>query len=223
MPECGIGLVPDVGGSHFLPRLSGQLGMFLALTGSRLKGWDCLHAGIATHAVDNDNMESLEADLLRLGDGGVVRVEDVQTVLDSHTDKSAYNGTSFSLAGQLEKIDEIFSGGSVEEIMQRYSEDGSDWSLKQLKTMSRLSPTSVKVSYRQVREGGMLHSLAECLNMEYRLVRRCCEDKDFYEGVRAAIIDKDNSPKWSPATLDEVTEEVVDRYFSSLGEEELRL
>jgi len=221
MPECGIGLVPDVGASHFLPRLKGELGMFLALTGFRLKGWDCLHAGITTHAVDHSAIESLEHDLQNLSAGAVTE-STVQDLLDVHTAKSNFStGTPFSLEPHLAKIDQIFSAGSVEEIMERLKTDGSDWAEKQVKTMSKMSPTSLKVAYRLVRDGAKLPNLAECLTMELRLVMRCCEDEDFYEGVRALLIDKDNSPKWSPPSLEKVTGDIVNRYFSHLpdGEE----
>jgi len=218
MPVCGIGLIPDVGASHFLPKLRGELGMFLALTGFRLKGWDCLHAGITTHAVDHDKISSLMSDLESTSPSSLDSVEDI---LDTHTNNSQVTqNQAFSLEPHMDKISQIFSGGSVEEILEGLKSDGSDWANKHIKTMARLSPTSLKVTYRQIREGEKLSSLAECLAMEHRLVRRCCEDEDFYEGVRALLIDKDNSPKWTPATLKEVTDQKLDRYFSRLSDDQ---
>lgn len=218
MPECGIGLIPDVGASHFLPKLRGELGMFLALTGFRLKGWDCLHAGITTHAVDHSQISSLESDLEAISPNST---DSVKQILDNHTAKSQLSpAQGFSLEAHMDKISHIFSGGSVEEIRERLISDGSDWAGKHVKTMDRLSPTSLKVTYRQIREGEKMNSLAECLTMEHRLVRKCCEDQDFYEGVRALLIDKDNSPKWKPATLSEVTDEKIDKYFSPMSEDE---
>jgi len=221
MPETGIGLVPDVGGGYFLPRMTGQLGMFLGLTGHRLKGWDCLHAGVATHAVKGDMVDELEEALASLGVGNVSQ-ENVKKVLDQFLPEEAREH-KFSLNRHMEEINRIFSGDTVEEIVKRLKYEESEFSSKALKTMESASPTSLKVAYRQIREGEKLSSLGDVLKMEYRLVTRCCQDKDFYEGVRAALIDRDNKPVWVPKILEEVTMDRVDWYFSTLGEEDLIL
>eukprot|EP00088_Acartia_fossae_P066896 TRINITY_DN8314_c0_g1_i1.p1 TRINITY_DN8314_c0_g1~~TRINITY_DN8314_c0_g1_i1.p1 ORF type:complete len:390 (+),score=55.79 TRINITY_DN8314_c0_g1_i1:42-1172(+) len=218
MPETGIGLVPDVGGAYFLPRLNGSLGIFLGLTGHRLKGRDCLHAGIATHAVDDAALADLEKELTHCP-------EDHDTILTEFTEKSTFDkDKEFSLASKLKVIDEIFSAPSVEEIVTRLDGEGSEFSGKTLKTLKRASPSSLKVAFRQISEGKKLKTLGECLNMEHRLVTRCCENDDFYEGVRALLIDRDNKPKWNPSTLEGVSEELVDSYFKPLApEHELNL
>ena len=216
MPETGIGLVPDVGGGFFLPRMKGELGMFLGLTGHRLKGWDCLHAGVATHAIKGDMVEQLEEALVGLGVGND---ENVKKVLDQFLPEEARNH-KFSLNNDMEEINRIFSANTVEEIVQRLKAEKSELSARALKSMEAASPTSLKVAYRQIREGKKLNTLEDVLKMEYRLVTRCCQDKDFYEGVRAALIDRDNKPTWVPNKLEKVLTDKVDWYFSHLSESE---
>ena len=216
MPETGIGLIPDVGGSYFLPRLEGELGTFLALSGHRLKGSDCLHAGIATHAC-NDRA-ALKNDLL-----AAENKEDVEAILEKHSEE--FDEAAFTLEDKLPLIDECFKENTVEDILKnlRNVRDDNDWSKKLAVTMEKMSPTSMKVTLEMCRRGKEL-SLKDCLAMEYRLVRRCCEDSDFYEGVRALLVDRDNQPKWAPPNLDQVDQKVVERYFSQLPpDEELKI
>ena len=220
MPETGIGLVPDVGGGFFLPRMTGQLGMFLGLTGHRLKGWDCLHAGVASHGVRGDMVDKMVEELVSMGAGA--SEENVKNVLDQFMAEEVKEHT-FSLARHMEEINRIFSGDTVEMIVERLKSEESEFSLKALKTMEAASPTSLKVAHRQIKEGGKMATLRDVLKMEYRLVTRCCKDKDFYEGVRAALIDRDNKPVWVPDKVEGVTMDKVDWYFSNLGEEELYL
>ena len=222
MPETGIGLIPDVGGGFFLPRLSGQLGMFLGLTGHRLKAWDCLQAGVATHAVSEAEIDEVISTLEHLASTkDQVTEEDVEKALDNLNSAEATNHV-FSLAEHSEVINRIFGSDSVENIVKLLREEKSPFAAKALKSIEAASPTSLKVAFRQIREGAELKSLGEVLQMEQRLVLRCCEDKDFYEGVRATLIDRDNKPQWSPATLEEVSAEKVDHYFSDLGDLELK-
>ena len=223
MPETSIGLVPDVGGGYFLPRLKGSLGMFLGLTGHRLKGWDCLKAGIATHAVSEDNIENVKQELINLTSSSqAVTNDSVENLLNSLTDIKAEEHV-FSLEDNLEAINRIFALGSVEEIVENLKIEDAAWASKALKSIESASPTSLKVTYKQITEGRSLSSLADVLRMEQRLVLRCCEDSDFYEGVRATLIDRDNKPKWSPESLEKVTDDKVDYYFSNLGSLELQL
>ena len=223
MPETSIGLVPDVGGGYFLPRLKGSLGMFLGLTGHRLKGWDCLKAGIATHAVSEDNIENVKQELINLTSSSqAVTNDSVENLLNSLTDIKAEEHV-FSLEDNLEAINRIFALGSVEEIVENLKREDAAWASKAMKSLESASPTSLKVTYKQITEGRSLSSLADVLRMEQRLVLRCCEDSDFYEGVRATLIDRDNKPKWSPESLEKVTDDKVDYYFSNLGSLELQL
>uniref|UniRef100_A0AAY4EHQ6 3-hydroxyisobutyryl-CoA hydrolase n=1 Tax=Denticeps clupeoides TaxID=299321 RepID=A0AAY4EHQ6_9TELE len=205
MPETAIGLFPDVGGGYFLPRLKGKLGLFLALTGFRLKGRDVLRAGVATHFVESEKISALEKDLVDLRSPSV---DDVAKVLDAYQ-------------GQV-GIGLLFEATSVEGIMNNLKTDGSPFAQKQAEMLSKMSPTSLKLTLKQMQAGATM-SLQEVFVMEYRLSQACMNGHDFYEGVRAVLIDKDQNPKWKPSTLEEVTEKSVEKSFQSLGEHDLRL
>ncbi|KAM7048995.1 3-hydroxyisobutyryl-CoA hydrolase, mitochondrial [Acridotheres tristis] len=220
MPETAIGLFPDVGGGYFLPRLSGKIGYYLGLTGYRLKGRDVLRAGIATHFVESEKLPALEKDLIALKSPSKEKIADL---LNSYHMKCTIDQEKkFSLDEHMEKINSIFSASSMEEIVKRLKQDGSPFALKQLETLNKMSPTSLKLTLRQLREGASM-SLQEVLRMEYRLSQACMKGHDFYEGVRAVLIDKDQSPKWKPAALEEVSDEFVDNCFKPLGNDDLKL
>ncbi|XP_068602357.1 3-hydroxyisobutyryl-CoA hydrolase, mitochondrial [Brachionichthys hirsutus] len=220
MPETAIGLFPDVGGGYFLPRLRGKLGLFLALTGFRLKGRDVQRAGVATHFVESKKIPELQQELVELKSPSA---EDVSRVLRSYQNLSSLDSEKpFVLETHLADIDRLFSSSSMEGIVQNLKADGSAFANKQAEILSRMSPTSMKMTFRQLRDGAAL-SLQEALVVEYRLSQACMRGCDFYEGVRALLVDKDQSPKWSPSSLEEVTEEMVERCFSSLGEKDLTL
>ncbi|HEX3667200.1 MAG TPA: enoyl-CoA hydratase/isomerase family protein [Rhizomicrobium sp.] len=210
MPETGIGLFPDVGGSFFLSRLPGEIGMYLALTGSRLKAPDMLYSGIATHSVLAAHWEML-IDRLAAGDAPEAALAGLTNEADLP-----------DLPEILEPIDRCFAHGSVEAILAALDEDDIAWGPIAATTIRTKSPISLKVTFRQLRDGRSL-SFDDCLRMEFRMVNRVMAGHDFFEGVRAAIIDKDNEPAWSPETLPEVSEPAVDAYFAPLGEKELQL
>ncbi|CAL1531070.1 unnamed protein product [Lymnaea stagnalis] len=218
MPECAIGLFPDVGSGYYLSRLPGNIGLFLGMTGHRLKGRDIQHVGLASHYIDYNQITLLEKNLENLSHP--VTAEEVNNVLNEFQRKSDTNFTErFSLEQHKEQISKCFSGGSVEEIVESLRLDGSEWALKQLEHIKKMSPTSLKITFRLLKEG-LKKTLAETLCTEYRLTQRCVADKDFHEGIRAAILDKDQSPRWEPATLEEVSQERIDYYFSPMGEEQ---
>ncbi|XP_051563917.1 3-hydroxyisobutyryl-CoA hydrolase, mitochondrial [Myxocyprinus asiaticus] len=220
MPETGIGLFPDVGGGYFLPRLQGKLGLFLALTGFRLKGRDVQRVGVATHFVQSEKIASLEKDLVDLKSPSI---SDVAQLLDSYQEQCSQDAEKpFVLQQHIETIDRLFSAASVEEILENLKKDGSAFAQKQAEILAKMSPTSLKLTFRQIQEGARM-SLQEVLVMEYRLSQACMRGHDFYEGVRAVLIDKDQSPKWKPSTLSEVSEKTVEECFSSLGERDLKL
>ncbi|XP_036242256.1 3-hydroxyisobutyryl-CoA hydrolase, mitochondrial isoform X2 [Molothrus ater] len=220
MPETAIGLFPDVGGGYFLPRLSGKIGYYLALTGCRLKGRDVLKAGIATHFVESEKLPALEKDLIALKSPSKEKIADL---LNSYHMKCTIDQEKeFSLDEHMEKINSLFSANSMEEIVKKLKQDGSPFAMKQLETINKMSPTSLKLTLRQLREGASM-SLQEVLRMEYRLSQACMKGHDFYEGVRAVLIDKDQSPKWKPAALEEVSDEFVDNCFKPLGNDDLKL
>jgi enoyl-CoA hydratase len=216
MPETGIGLIPDVGGSYFLPRLPDEAGMFLGLTGERLKTGDALDLGIGTHYVPN-GLETLKAALAEADFGDNPHAA-VTTVLDAH----AGLAPECRLRRHRPAISRHFARDGVEAILASLDEDGGEWARAQIAAMRTKSPTSMKVACRQIREGARL-GVSDCFRLEFRLVTRVMEGHDFYEGVRAVIIEKDNAPKWKPSRLEDVTTAQVDAYFASLGPRELDL
>jgi enoyl-CoA hydratase len=208
MPETGIGLFPDVGGSYFLPRCPGEIGMYLGLTGARLKTADMLYAGVANYFLPAAKTETL-IERLTTGTSFVFIIGELSENLGAAP-----------LAAHRKDIDRFFSAGSVEEILARLDEDGGEWAAETAKTIRTKSPTSLKIAYRQIREGKTL-KFEDCMRMEFRMVNRVIAGHDFYEGVRAAIIDKDGAPNWKPAKLEDVSD--ADAYFAPLGEKELPL
>ncbi|KAF3695143.1 3-hydroxyisobutyryl-CoA hydrolase, mitochondrial [Channa argus] len=220
MPETAIGLFPDVGGGYFLPRLRGKLGLFLALTGFRLKGRDVQRAGVATHFVESKKIPDLEKELVDLKSPSA---DDVSRVLDSYQTQSSLDSEKpFVLDQHMSDIDRLFGSSSVEGIMQNLKADGSEFAKKHAEALSKMSPTSLKITYKQLQVGASL-SLQDVLVMEYRLSQACMRGCDFYEGVRAVLVDRDQNPKWNPSTLEEVSDQSVDQCFSSLGDKDLAL
>ena len=205
MPETGIGLFPDVGGSYFLPRCPGRVGFYLGLTGARIKAADCLYAGIATHHVPFGALETL-IDALRQAPNGAV------------TDIVARFGTSPGTA-PLEQnraaIDRCFAAASIEAIQAALEADGSEWAKGTRAAMGEKAPACEKVTLRQLERGSTM-TFEDCMVMEFRLSQRAMAAHDFYEGVRAAVIDKDRAPKWRPASLAEVSEADVAAWFAPL-------
>ncbi|KAM8933492.1 3-hydroxyisobutyryl-CoA hydrolase, mitochondrial [Pelodytes ibericus] len=220
MPETGIGLFPDVGGGYFLPRLPGKIGLFIALTGFRLKGRDVQKAGVATHFVESTKISSLEKELVSLKSPSK---EDIANVLDTFQKQSnAGQDKPFVLAEHLDKINSLFTANSIEEILENLKQDGSPFATKQLETLKKMSPTSLKMTFRQLKEGSA-KTLQEVLTMEYRLSQACLRGHDFYEGVRAVLIDRDQNTKWKPALLEDVSDDYIDSCFASLGSRDLKL
>jgi enoyl-CoA hydratase len=200
MPETGIGLFPDVGGSWYLSRLPGQLGKFMGLTGARLDGAECLALGLATHYIASADVPAAIAAL----NGG----EDIFATLKSH-------GAGAPLARIVENrthIDRLFAGDTMADIMAALEADGSGWALKELTTIRSKSPLSMAVALRQLRDGVAMTDFADVMRMEYRIAVRVLAHPDFVEGVRAVVIDKDNAPQWVP----DVSDADVDAVFAPL-------
>jgi enoyl-CoA hydratase len=216
MPETGIGLFPDVGGGWFLPRLRGELGTWLALTGERLKGPDVAAARVATHFLPSELLANLKTQIAA-ADFSAGAAEMLGEILARLT--HAVPAGSFE--AYMETINTCFAGDRAEDIVARLEADGSDWALKQVATIRTKSPETVKVALRQVREGAACETFEDNMKMEYRIGWRKVQSPDFIEGVRAVIIDKDHNPAWSPDTLEGVSEDDVALYFESLGEDEL--
>ena len=215
MPETGLGLFPDVGGSYFLPRLPGETGLYLGLTGYRAKAADAIHLGVANGYVPSERLEALIARLAS------VQLPNAKAV-DAIIGEFAADPGDAPLAPHRTLIDRLFAGPGVEAILMQLLAHGSNWAQAQHDTLMKMSPTSLKVSFQQLREGAGLE-FDDCMRMEFRMINRVMAGHDFYEGVRAIIIDKDKSPRWQPAGLDEVSAADVDAYFAGLGALELDL
>jgi enoyl-CoA hydratase len=209
MPETGIGLFPDVGGGWHLPRLPGRTGLWLAETGQRLGGADCLALGIASRFVESSGLAAVEAALV---DG-----QAPDAVLAEH----GSSPEPTPLLDHRAQIDRLFGGPSVEAIFAALDADGSDLAAAQLATLKTKSPQTLKVTFRQLQLGAAMASFVDEMVMEYRLASRVTRRHDFIEGVRAVIIDKDNAPRWDPPDLAGVSEALLDELFAPLppGEE----
>jgi enoyl-CoA hydratase len=208
MPETGIGFVTDIGGSYFLPRLPGEIGLYLALTGQRIGQGDALALGLATHAVALADHETLIEKL--------ARGEQADALIETFAGKSV----DAILIKQRPLIDALFSAPSVEAILERLERDGGVFAAAAAQTMRARSPSALKVTFRALRLGKSL-SLSDCLKMEYRIALRAMAAHDFQEGVRAILIDKDQRAQWVPASFAGVTEERISAYFQSLGARDL--
>jgi enoyl-CoA hydratase len=218
MPETGIGLFPDVGGGWYLPRKPGQIGMWLALTGTRLKAADCLIAGIATHYMPTEILAAARAQI-----AGAAQTHDAEKALASGLEALAESaGKPKELTPEnIDRINRIFGADSVGAIFAALEADGSDWANAQLATLRTKSPQTLKVTFRQLREGARMASFADEMRQEYRIAARVAAMHDFQEGVRAVVVDKDNKPAWNPPALEGVSDALVDEIFAPLppGEE----
>ncbi len=172
MPETGIGLFPDVGGSYFLPRIKGEIGLYMGLTGARLKAADCLYTGLATHVVPAANTDAV---IDKLASGATP---------DRAISGLAADAGTAPLIEPSADIQRLFAAEGVEGILSGLEADNSEWSRKTAKILRTKSPTSLKIAYRQIREGAKLE-FDDCMRMEFRIVSRIIEGHDFFEGVRA--------------------------------------
>ncbi|MBT9444292.1 MAG: enoyl-CoA hydratase/isomerase family protein [Hyphomonadaceae bacterium] len=212
MPETGIGLFPDVGGGWFLPRLpEPEFGTWLALTGARLKGEECVTAGVATHLVPSELLGAARAQI-----AGAADTHDPKNAIRSGLDAlcEAKRKPIVPAPGALKPL---FGFDAVEEIFAALARDSANpWCVLQLETLKTKSPQTLKVALRQIREGAKCATFADNMRMEYRIGARVVGRHDFLEGVRAVIVDKDNAPIWNPATLEGVTDTMLDEIFAPL-------
>ncbi len=214
MPETGIGFLPDIGGSWFLPRMPGKTGLYLGLTGRACGRDDTIYLGFATHCISASHFETIKA--------AMIEGEPIDAVLDGLHEPPGKSALE-NLRGP---IDRIFSAQSVEDVLKGLeSEKGEqrDWAQETLAILSKRSPLSLKVTFEAYRRGSQYKSLKEALIVEYRLATRMIRMHDFLEGVRAVIIDKDQSPKWRPPSLGEVTDACLQSLFAPLSGGDLRL
>jgi enoyl-CoA hydratase len=207
MPETGIGLFPDVGGSHFLSRCPGRIGLYLGLSGARLGAADMVYAGLATHFVPRGEMPILRAALAS---------EPPEAALA----RLARDAGPAPLAALRSAVDRCFAPDKVEDILSALDREGGTWAADTAKVIRARSPLAVKVAARQIAHGGSL-GLEDCLRMEFRLVQSFMAGTEFFEGVRALLIDKDQKPRWSPARLEDVSDAMVEACFAPPAAEEL--
>jgi enoyl-CoA hydratase len=216
MPEVGIGFFPDVGATWFLPRMPNEIGTYCALTGDRLRAPDAIASGVATHHVPSAQWPKLLEALM-----GTVPVDATLSAFAESFDPGP-------VTLRRKAIERLFRGGTVEEIFAELGREAvsrredSGFAGATAALIRSKSPTSLKIALAQVRRGAEW-SFVECMRAEFRIVSRIIYGHDFYEGVRALIIAKDNQPVWDPQSLAEVSDDEVERHFAPLGAGELDL
>ncbi|XP_052192574.1 3-hydroxyisobutyryl-CoA hydrolase 1 isoform X2 [Diospyros lotus] len=221
MPETALGLFPDVGASYFLSRLPGFFGEYVGLTGSRLDGAEMLACGLATHFVPSPSLSSLEEALCKLNSTDPATIS---ANIDGFSEQPTLKERSSYC--RLDIINKCFSRRTIEEIIAALEKTAvnstDDWISSTIKSLKTASPTSLKISLRSIREGRH-QGVGQCLVREYRMVCNVMSgeiSKDFFEGCRAILFDKDKNPKWEPSKLEFVTDNMVDRYFSKVEYED---
>jgi enoyl-CoA hydratase len=217
MPETGIGFFPDVGATYVLPRLGGALGMYLGLTGARLSAADCVWAGIGSCYVPSDRLDELEAQLAAADLGA-----DAHGAVDAVLERLRDDPGPAPIAADMGRIDACFSGKELGSVLSALAAEETGWGRTQLEQLATKSPTSLAVTFRQLREGAAL-DFDGAMRLEYRLVPRFLAGHDFREGVRALIVDKDNRPAWRPSRLEDVSAAAIEAYFRPLPGDELAL
>lgn len=210
MPETGIGLFPDVGAGWYLPRLEGRVGQFLALTGARIDGAECLALGLATHYLPSEKLDEAKERIAE-------RPERIAGILGD----LSVTAPDARITENMARINRFFASDFYEDILEALEKDDSDWAQKERDTLGTKSPQTCKVALRQLKEGADMPDFAAEMAQEYTIGAHVVGRHDFLEGVRALIIDKDNSPKWNPATPAEVSDALIDEIFAPLpaGEE----
>ena len=209
MPESGIGLFPDVGGGWYLSRLPGRLGQFLALTGARLDGAECLWAGLATHYLPAEKLPEAKARIT----ADPSRIAGILSEL-SVTPPEA------RLAANEDRVNKHFASDDYRTILDSLEADDSEWAAKERDTLGTKSPQTCAVALRQLAEAKEFDDFADNMRNEYRIASRVITRPDFAEGVRAVIVDKTNDPQWEPPTPEGVTDELLDAIFAPLPKDE---
>ena len=209
MPETSIGLFPDVGGGWYLPRLPGRVGEFIALTGARLDGAECHYLGLATHYVEQAQLEDM-----------MERIAKAPARVQGALGAATTTPPDSKIEANLAQITRLFASDDYEAILAALEADDSDWARGERATLGTKSPLSCKVSLRLLAEGARRDSFADEMRAEYALASRIVRTHDFREGVHALLIHKHNEPQWDPATPDLVTEEMLDVLFEPLPDTE---
>ncbi len=215
MPETVLGLFPDVGAAYHLARCPGATGMFLALAGYRMRAADSLALGLGTHYVQSADIDSLVGEM-----AAAPRLD--RAAVDRLIATHVANPGPAPIEAWRSEIDSVFGRDTVEAIAASLETVKSDWAKDALKVVRSASPTSLKMTFRQVRDAAEL-TIAEVFELDYRLVMRTVAGNDFSEGVRSILVDKDQNPRWKPDTLAGVTEAAINRLFAPLDNPQERL
>jgi enoyl-CoA hydratase len=215
MPEVGLGFFPDVGGTFLLPRSPGEIGTYFGLTGQTMNGPDAIYARFADAVVPSNQLAALRETLVKLRPGA--SSGEVQTLIDSF----GTGETTGPVAAVQSKIDAWFAHDRMEDIFASLQRDGSELAQSTLKTLNEKSPRGMVVTLKLLRLARGSVSLEECLVREYRAALEVFRSDDFREGVRAAVIDKDRNPRWSPSRVEDVTSAMLAPYFAEIGADEL--
>jgi enoyl-CoA hydratase len=213
MPETGIGFFPDVGGTYFLPRLADHIGFYLGLSGVRLASDDCAAIGVATQKIAAESLANLVEALAQQPFEG-----DVQQAVTHIINQFTIPVQTAPLLEQRDRINHCFAGETMEAVMQTLQAAAHPFYQQAAAALAKKSPTSLKVTLRALQTGQQLDFDA-CMQQEYRLACRFLQQHDFSEGIRAAIIDKDQTPFWEPPTLQAVSASLIDQYFKPLAKE----
>ena len=216
MPEVGLGFFPDVGGTFLLSRSPGEIGTYFGLTGQTMNGPDAIYARFADAVVPSGKLAALRDALINLRAG--VNSTDVQAAIDAF----ATGENSGPVAATQAQIDRWFAYDRMQDIVAALLRDGSELAQATLKTLSEKSPRGMVVTLKLLRLARGSSSLEECLVREYRAALEVFRSDDFREGVRAAVIDKDRNPRWSPSRIEDVTPEMLAPYFAEIGTDELK-
>jgi len=215
MPEVGLGFFPDVGGTWLLSRSPGEIGTYFGLTGTTMNGPDAMDARFADAVVPSVRLADLRETLINLRAG--VNSTEVKAAIDGF----ATGETAGPVAAIQPQIDRWFTHDRMEDIFAALQRDGSELAQSTLKTLNEKSPRGMVVTLKLLRLGRRASSLEECLMREYRAALEVFRSDDFREGVRAAVIDKDRNPKWSPPRIEDVTPGMLAPYFADIGADEL--
>lgn len=205
MPEAAIGLFPDVGGGWYLSRLPGRIGRYLALTGARLGGGECVALGLATHFIPAGKLDEVKVAI-----GG-----NAHALADALSGASVDSGPAAMLEHR-EEIDRLFAAATLEEVLAALEADDGDFARETLTTLRTKSPQAMKVSLKVLRDGATMPTFEDEMRQEYAVACRVVQRPDIVEGVRAVIVDKDHAPRWDPPTPDGVTDHMIDRIFAPL-------
>jgi enoyl-CoA hydratase len=215
MPEVGLGFFPDVGGTYLLSRSPGEIGTFFGLTGQTMNGPDAIFAKFADAVVPAAKLPELRDALTKVRSGAAAEVSKL-------INGFATGEKAGPVAARQSTIDALFAFDRMEDIVAALKRDNSDFAQVALKTLGEKSPRGMVVTLRLLRLARSARSLEECLVREYRAALEVFRSDDFREGVRAAVIDKDRNPKWSPAAIEDVTPDMVAPYFAEIGADELK-